>query len=83
MVMLNAFGWIPLIRFRLLTQPPRGLWERLFHNRRDPGARHLFVMDVALNIKDEWYCFTHRLPPGSLLGSAANDSDRMHWTRIK
>ncbi len=43
----------------------RNLLARIFTNRYNPKSGWVSVGDVIENIKDTWFAFTRRLPPGS------------------
>lgn len=42
------------------------LVQRLLRNRYS-GSNWVSVADVISNIRETWFCFTHRVPPGSRL----------------
>lgn len=44
-----------------------GLLSRLLRNRYREGSNWVSVGDVIANVKETFYCFTHRVPPNSRL----------------
>jgi hypothetical protein len=57
------------------SRPPRRntprkrvpLLKRLLRNRYNPGSNWVSLGDLIENVKDTWFCFSHRLPPGTRL----------------
>jgi hypothetical protein len=43
------------------------LGRRLKRNRYQPESQWLSVQDLWLNIKEELYCWWHRVPPGAVI----------------
>lgn len=59
--MYSVSGWTNL-------EPNKpSLWKRLTTNRYHPASRYISLGDVFRNTAETWYCFTRRVPPGSLL----------------
>jgi hypothetical protein len=56
-----------MARKRGKRRRPRSLLARLFTNRYNPSSRWATLGDVIENVKDTWFAFTHRLPPGSFI----------------
>ncbi len=81
-IFIHVLGWVPLFRLGRVVHHSANLWQRIYHNRRNPTERLLFVRDVILNVQDEWHCFVHRIPAGSLLEKGESGQARSHWTRV-
>ena len=47
----------------------RSLRRRIFRNRYNPGSNWITLGDIVSNIRETYYCWTHRIPPGA----------RLHW----
>lgn len=39
--------------------------RRILRNRYNPRSRFVSVRDIWLNLKEEVYCWWHRVPPGA------------------
>jgi hypothetical protein len=72
------------------SRPPRRnaprtktpLLERLFRNRYNPHSNFVSLGDVIENVKDTWFCFSRRLPPGTRLvrdGNGKIKGAATHW----
>jgi hypothetical protein len=54
---------IPLIRTRPAPMP-KGFFDSIFRNRRDPASCVVLMGDVMMNLSDWWHGYYHRLPAG-------------------
>ena len=63
---------------RRRRRPP--LRRRILRNRRDPQSRWITLADVILNVREQWYGFWHRVPPGARL-RWNGDKVTGHYTR--
>ena len=52
-------------RKRKSRRARRGLLSRILRNRYNPGSKWVTFGDVIENVKETWFAFTRRIPPGS------------------